>query len=427
MIEVDDTKSNAGDEAAAAATTDEDARRGGDGDDGDDGSGDGDDGGDAFAAPSDSHVELDDQHVETLDQHIEPPDPRVEALAQHVESHDPHVEPLVLQPDFRPGERSQYRVAELLAFHDRHFVEGVYRAILGRAPFPAEGARELDELRGGRAGKVEIIERLLTSPEAGRRRVRVEGLPSPAMRRLGRVPVVGYLLRLARALARLPVLMQHHQQFESYALAQQQLIADYLNRTLAQLAHRDAPAVTGDGAPAQAATAPTQAVAAPSPPAEIVEALEMFSDALLDLSNSHAELEARTEALREQTETQVGQAQAALAELTVAVSTQQQLSETFRREQQLAADALRREQQLAADALQRGQQLAADAQQEFLIQEQRVIVETQQVVLEELREELRALSERQQRARADFDAEVRRLRSLREAAATTRENFSGQA
>jgi hypothetical protein len=61
-----------------------------------------------------------------------------------------------------------------------------------------------------------------------------------------------------------------------------------------------------------------------------------------------------------------------------------------------------------------------------LIQEQRVIVETQKVVLEELREELRALSERQQRARDEFDAEVRRLRSLQDAA-SARENFSGQA
>ena len=340
------------------------------------------------------------------------------------------VAPLVLQPDFRAGGKSQYHVAELLAFHDRHFVEGVYRAILGRAPFPAEGERELDELRGGRAGKVEIIERLLASPEA-RRGVRVAGLPSPLMRRLGQVPFIGYWLRLARALARLPVSMRHQRQFEIYALAQQQLIADYLNRTLPHLAHRDAAAATAG------AVAPEPPVAPPSPPAEIVEALEMFSDALLELSNSHAELEARTEALREQTRTQVEQAQEALNELTAALSAQQQLAETFRREQQLAADTLQREQQLtadrlqqaqqlAADTLQQAQQLAADAQQEFLIQEQHVIVEAQQVVAEELRDELRALSQRQQKAREAFDAEVRRLRSLQEAAAAG-ENFSGQA
>ncbi|MDQ1560030.1 MAG: hypothetical protein QOD32_3090 [Pyrinomonadaceae bacterium] len=347
MIEVDDTKPNAG-ETATAHLGDESAS--------------------PTLAPTDSHVVAPD---------------------------DSHVEPLVLQTDFRAGERSQYHVAELLAFHDQHFVEGVYRAILGRAPFPAEGARALDELRGGRAGKVEIIERLLASPEAGRG-VRVEGLPSPLMRRLGRVPVVGYLLRLARALVRLPLSMQHQQQFEIYALAQQQLIADYLNRTLAQFARGST--TTADD---NVSTPP----AASSPHAETVEALEMFADALLELSNSHAELEARTQTLQDETQTQVEQAQAALAELTAAITAQQQLAETLRREQQLASD----------------------AQQEFLIQEQRVIVETQQVILAELREELRALAAKQQRAREEFDAEVRRLRSLQEAAAAARENFSGQA
>jgi hypothetical protein len=318
------------------------------------------------------------------------------------------IEPLVLQPDFAAGDKSQYHVAELLAYHDRHFVEGVYKAILGRAPFESEGARELDELRGGRAGKVEVIERLLASAEAraAGRSVKIEGLPSPLMRRLGRVPVIGYVLRLARAFVRLPLSMQHQQQFEIYALAQQQRTADYLNRTLAGLARGRAGA--GDLAPVAGDPAPVPPVETSQQQSEIVEALAMFSDALVELSNSHAELQA-------QTQTQVEQAQSALAELTGAITAQQQLSETFRREQQLAADALRRE-----------QLLAADAQQEFLIQEQRVIVETQQVVLEELREELRALAERQQRARDEFDAEMRRLRSL-QGAASARENFSGQA
>ncbi|MDQ1613455.1 MAG: hypothetical protein QOG00_3386 [Pyrinomonadaceae bacterium] len=352
MIELDDTKPNAG----------ETAHRG-------------DESASPVIMPTDSHVVATD-HSPT----VAPDD-------------SPAVEPLVLQTDFRAGERSQYHVAELLAFHDQHFVEGVYRAIMGRAPFPAEGARALDELRGGRASKIEIIERLLASPEAAGRGVRVEGLPSPLMRRLGRVPFVGYLLRLARALVRLPVSMQHQQQFEIYALAQQQLIADYLNRTLAQFARGSA--TTASVVEALPVTS--------SPHAETVEALEMLADALLELSNSHAELEARTQTLQYETQTQVEQAQAALTELTAAITAQQQLAETLRREQQLASD----------------------AQQEFLIQEQRVIVETQQVVLEELREELRALAAKQQRAREEFDAEVRRLRSLQEAAA--RENFSGQA
>ncbi|HEX9919719.1 MAG TPA: hypothetical protein VGA87_11160, partial [Pyrinomonadaceae bacterium] len=233
---------------------------------------------------------------------------------------DSHIEPLVLQPDFKAGDRSQYHVTELLAYHDRHFVESVYKAILGRAPSQLERARELDELRSGRVGKVEIIERLLSAAETragAKRRVEIEGLPSPLMRRLARMPVIGYVLRLVRALVRLPLSLQHQQQFEVYALAQQQLIADYLNLTLAQVTRGSAAA--GD--------TPAPPLIAPSQQEEIAETLAMFSDALLELSNSHAELQA-------QTQTQAEQAQVALAELTAALTVQQHLADAFRREQQ---------------------------------------------------------------------------------------------
>jgi hypothetical protein len=300
-----------------------------------------------------------------------------------------HVTPLVLQRDVTAtGGKDQYHVAELLQYHDGHFIENAYLALLGRDPFAAERARELDDLRGGRASKVEIIERLLSSPEAAARGVRVEGLPSPVMRRLSRVPVVGYLLRLASALVRLPLLMQHQQQFEIYALAQQQMIADHVNQVFTMSARRD-----DDGGDA---AAPLLNL---SQHRDLIETVSMFSDALLDLSNGHAELQA-------QTQTQAEQVQAALTNLTEAVTAQQQITEAIRREQQTIAD----------------------AQQEFLIQEQRVIVETQKVVLEELREELRVLSQRQEDARAELDAEVRRLQTLLDAAtaAPARQNFSGQ-
>ncbi|HEX8457237.1 MAG TPA: hypothetical protein VF656_08070 [Pyrinomonadaceae bacterium] len=291
-----------------------------------------------------------------------------------------HFDPLVLQTNFEAGDRTQFHVAELLNYHDRYFVEGVYRAVLRRAPSASELARELDDLRGGRAGKTEIIERLLSAPEsraaaAAGRGVSIEGLPSPLMRRLARVPWLGYAIRLARALVRLPVSLEHQRQFEIYALARQQLIADYVNEKLALLSTANAPggASVSPGASSQQE--------------ELVEAVQMFSDALLELSDSHAELQAHTQALQRQTQTQAEQAQSALSELTEAITAQQQLAETVRREQQLAAD----------------------AQQEFLIQEQRVIVETQKVVLAELREELRALEARQERARAQFETALGRL------------------
>lgn len=285
-----------------------------------------------------------------------------------------HAGQLTLQTDFQPGERLHFQLSELMDYHDRHFVECVYRAVLRREPSQAERTRELEELRGGRASKVEIIERVLSSAEAraSGRDVRVEGLPSPLMRRVSRLPVLGYALRLVRALVRLPSQLQHQQRFEIYVLAQQQRIVDYVNG-------RQAGGLVLGGES--------------SPQGDVGDALAMFSDALLELSNNHADWQ-----------TQMEQAQAALRDLTEAITVQQQVSETLRREQQLAAD----------------------AQQEFLIQEQRVIVETQKVVVEELRAELAALSERQERARAQFEEEMRRLSALRETAAAE-ENFSDQA
>ncbi|HEX8422444.1 MAG TPA: hypothetical protein VF634_03490, partial [Pyrinomonadaceae bacterium] len=286
----------------------------------------------------------------------------------------PDLNPPVLSREAEARGKVLYHVEELLQYHDRHFIENAYNALLGRAPSDAERARELDELRGVRASKVEIVERLASLPEAVRRGVRVEGLPSPLMRRLSGVPVVGYLLRLARALVRLPLLMEHQQQFEIYTVAQQQLITDHFNQLFALSAQGYA---VGGGSGEAAPAGQAVQVSGLSSQGELLAAVAMFSDALLDLSNGHAELQAHVE-------TQAGQVQAALTDLTGALTAQQQITETLRH--------------------------VADAQQEFLIQEQRVIVETQQVVLEELRRELRELSERQQRARAEFDAEARRLR-----------------
>jgi hypothetical protein len=323
------------------------------------------------------------------------------------------IKPLVLQPDFDASGKEQYHVEELLRYHDRHFIENVYQAILGRNPFDAERVRELDELRSGRASKVEIIERLLSSQEreSGVQRVRVEGLPSPVVRRLSRVPVLGYVLRIGRALLRLPVLMQHQQQFEIYTLAQHQLIADHINQAFARAAQASA-----------VESATPLSIALQSQIKDLIETVTMFSDALLDLSNSHTDLQAQNNDLIEtvkmfsdalldlsndhadlqaQTQTQVKQTEAALTDLTQAMIGQQEITETLRREQQTVAD----------------------AQQEFLIQEQHVIIETQKIVLEELREELRELAHRQQHAREEFSAQVHRLQSLLEA---SRQNFSGQ-
>jgi hypothetical protein len=254
--------------------------------------------------------------------------------------------PLVLQADEAAGEATQYHVGQLLRYHDRAFITHAYAALCKRPPTEAELTRMLADLRGGRRSKLEIIADIAAQTDA---RARVAGLPSPMARRLGRLPLVGRVLRVLRALARLPVLIEHQQQFEAYTMGQQQRIADHIN----------------------AIVAPTIA--------DACAGVIMLSDALADLAQRHAQLEA---ALAVQQQRHAEQLEAALV-------VQQQRQAALRQEQQ-----------------------------EFLIQEQHVIVETQKVALADAQAQLRALAAAQEQKHAELAAELRRLRALVEALRT---------
>jgi len=148
--------------------------------------------------------------------------------------------PLVLQADFQPRRDGDiYHVHELLRFHDQHFVQNAYLALLARPATAAELSEQVQSLRGGRAGKIDILQNLLATPEALRRQVRLTGFAERGtFQRLGRVPLIGYALRLLKALLRLPVMLEDQKRFETYALGQQQQIADYVNFTVEHLGRR---------------------------------------------------------------------------------------------------------------------------------------------------------------------------------------------
>ena len=255
------------------------------------------------------------------------------------------IPPLRLQPDEEQIDAPSYLLDELVRHHDRTFVAHVYTALAKREPTNAELANTLDDLRSGRRGKVEIIEGLLTARANGEQKVQVEGLPSPVLRRVSRWPVIGYILRFVHGLARLPVLMRDQQHFETYAIGQQQLIADYLNDLLL-------PAL-GHPTSQHAGTV-----------ADAIEGVMMLSDSLQELQKQREESEA-----------------------------------------QLHADLLRLTETLTAQQQQIGEL------REFLVQEQRLIVETQKVVLGDMQEQLRALILEQEGKQAEFAADVRRLRT----------------
>jgi O-antigen chain-terminating methyltransferase len=136
-----------------------------------------------------------------------------------------------LSPEFKTRRDNQYHINDLLQFHDREFVRNAYRAILKREPDEPGLNTYLERLRSGHRNKIDILASLRFSPEGRQRKVRVDGLRIPALlRSLTRVPVLGYAYELASGVLRLPVAIHNLRRFESHVIAQQERIADHLNR-----------------------------------------------------------------------------------------------------------------------------------------------------------------------------------------------------
>ena len=146
---------------------------------------------------------------------------------------------LKLQPDFQPSSDHRYHINDLLRYHDRVFVQAAYRAVLKRSPDEAELLRDLKQLRSGAINKVDLLAALRFSTEGRGKGVQLDGLMIPAMiRRLGQLPLVGYVIRLGIAFVRLPKLVRDQREFGGYLLAQNQQIADFINVTSDRLTER---------------------------------------------------------------------------------------------------------------------------------------------------------------------------------------------
>jgi len=136
-----------------------------------------------------------------------------------------------LQPDFQPHSDHRYHINDLLRYHDRVFVRVAYRAVLKRSPDEAELLRDLKRLRSGNINKIDLLATLRYSLEGRAKGVELEGLLVPALvRRLGELPLLGYIVRFGIALARLPNLVRDQREFGGYVLAQNEQIADFLNQ-----------------------------------------------------------------------------------------------------------------------------------------------------------------------------------------------------
>jgi SAM-dependent methyltransferase len=140
------------------------------------------------------------------------------------------------QPEFTPNRGDHYHVTDLLKYHDRDFVWNAYRALLKREPDTEGLSTYLERLRSGRFNKIDVLAGLRFSPEGRRNQVTIDGLRLPAaIRRLYRVPVIGYLAELVVGVVRLPSLIRNQRQIETHLIAQQELIAAHFNQVTGEL------------------------------------------------------------------------------------------------------------------------------------------------------------------------------------------------
>ena len=111
--------------------------------------------------------------------------------------------------------KSEYALADFLAFHDEDFVYNAYRAILQREPDADGASRFLALLRTGAMAKVEMLGRMRFSPEGRAVAVPVSGLMIPfGVRMLRRIPVLGNVLGIIQYFFRLPGIVRNLERLE---------------------------------------------------------------------------------------------------------------------------------------------------------------------------------------------------------------------
>jgi SAM-dependent methyltransferase len=145
-----------------------------------------------------------------------------------VEQNTPYVD---VHDDFKPSTSGRYHLKDLLQYHDREFVRNAYRALLKREPDDTGYKQFLEGLRSGRLTKQDILVILRASPEGRNKAVSIDGLRFPVLRRqLYRLPGLRYLVQLLMGIARLPIMMRHHSQFQAYTIAEHQRLTEYTDQ-----------------------------------------------------------------------------------------------------------------------------------------------------------------------------------------------------
>lgn len=133
-----------------------------------------------------------------------------------------------LQSDFQAHPNDRYHANDFLKYHGATFVRNAYLGILKRPPDQIGNDRFLSALASGELNKLDVLARLHYSDEGKESGVKVTGLAVPAfVRKLERVPVVGYLLSIVIATARFPNLHQQLRQTEFHLMTQQEALLNH--------------------------------------------------------------------------------------------------------------------------------------------------------------------------------------------------------
>lgn len=132
---------------------------------------------------------------------------------------------IAFEAPFSAHARPTYRLEEFLVLHGPQFVNAAYLGILGRSPDAAGASHYLAQLQQG-ASKVEILARLRYSAEGRQRAADVPGLTRAyALHALGRIPLLGYFVRIATGILALPRLQRQVREVEQFAAGRDEVIA----------------------------------------------------------------------------------------------------------------------------------------------------------------------------------------------------------
>ena len=109
----------------------------------------------------------------------------------------------------RDYQRQRWSVGELLAYHDRQFVQHAYLVLLKRDADVEGLTSRLQQLHSGALSRLELLFRLRYGPEGKQHNTVVKGLLRAfVIERACRVPVLGVIPRYLRALLYLPRLQR---------------------------------------------------------------------------------------------------------------------------------------------------------------------------------------------------------------------------